>query len=222
MSSCCTLASNFGGISTIIQGFDVSTVARFSRGTYFQAGINAQKIDTDSCNAPAVGTTLVVAAGAVSQVGNPEKIFCKQRFPFRPDVKIVGYTTIPLDVQISGTYQLTQGPNLLAQWTATNAALTAAGSTLGRPLVSTSKTFNLIEPGAVYGDNLNQLDLRASKRFKMNRVTFKVDADVYNVFNSNWIYRQNTTFSLASTSAWLKPIDVLQGRLFKIGGQFSF
>ncbi|PYR19763.1 MAG: hypothetical protein DMF94_14665 [Acidobacteria bacterium] len=155
-------------------------------------------------------------------MGNPEKLFCAQTFPYRPDVKVVGYTTLPLDVQVSGTYQFTQGVNILAPWTATNAALTAAGSTLGRPLVSTSKTFNLIEPGAVYGDNLNQLDLRASKRFKMNRVTFKVDADVYNVFNSNWIYRQNTTFSLASTSAWLKPIDVLQGRLFKIGGQFSF
>jgi len=56
----------------------------------------------------------------------------------------------------------------------------------------------------------------------MSRMSFKVDADVYTVFNSNWIYRQNTTFSLASTSQWLKPIDVLQGRLFKIGGQFSF
>ena len=51
-----TFASNFGGISTVIQGFDISTVARLSRGTFFQAGINAQKIDTDSCNAPAVGT----------------------------------------------------------------------------------------------------------------------------------------------------------------------
>src|SRR5438874_5558148 len=127
--------------------------------------------------------------GAVSQVGNPEKLFCAQTFPYRPDVKVVGYTTLPLDVQVSGTYQFTQGVNILAPWTATNAALTAAGSTLGRPLVSTSKTFNLIEPGAVYGNNLNQLDLRASKRLKMNRVTFKVAADVYNVFNSNWIYR---------------------------------
>ena len=217
-----TFASNFGGVSNIIQGFDLSTTARFSGSTYFQAGLNAQKINTDTCNAPAVGTLIGFAPGAVSQVGNPEKLFCAQTFPYRPDVKVVGYTTLPLDVQISGTYQFTQGVNILAPWTATNAALTAAGSTLGRPLVSTSKTFNLIEPGAVYGDNLNQLDLRASKRFKMNRVTFKVDADVYNVFNSNWIYRQNTTFSLASTSAWLKPIDVLQGRLFKIGGQFSF
>ena len=218
-----TFADNFGsGISNIIQGFDISTVARFSRGTYFQAGVNAQKIDTDSCSAPAVGLTLGIAAGAVSQVGNPEKIFCKQTFPYRPDVKIVGYTTIPLDVQISGTYQFTQGPNLLAQWTATNAQLSAAGSTLGRALVSTTKTINIIEPGAIYGDYLNQLDLRASRRFKLDRVTFRVDADLYNVFNSNWVFRLNNTFSQAATSKWLLPTDVLQGRFFKIGGQFTF
>ncbi|MBI3401283.1 MAG: carboxypeptidase regulatory-like domain-containing protein [Acidobacteria bacterium] len=218
-----TFADNFGsGISTVIQGFDISTVARFSRGTYFQAGINAQKIDTDSCSAPAVGTLLVVGGGAVSQVGNPEKIFCKQTFPYRPDVKLVGYTTIPYDVQISGTYQLTQGPNLLAQWTATRDQLTAAGSTLGRALVSTSKPINIIEPGSIYGDYLNQLDLRASRRFKMNRGTFRVDADLYNVFNSNWVFRVNNAFSQAATSQWLRPTDVLQGRFFKIGGQFTF
>jgi hypothetical protein len=217
-----TFASNFGGITNVIQGFDVSTVARFSKGTYFQAGVNAQKIVTNSCNAPAVGTTLVIAAGAVSQVGNPEKIFCEQTFPYRPDVKIVGSTTIPFDVQFSGTYQFTQGPNLLAQWTATNAQLAAAGSTLGRALVSTTKAFNIIDPGSIYGENLNQLDLRASKRFRMHRVTFKVDADLYNVFNSNWAYRLNNTFSQAATSQWLRPIDVLQGRLFKLGGQFTF
>jgi Carboxypeptidase regulatory-like domain len=223
-----TFASNFGGISAVIQGLDISTVARFSGSTYFQAGINAQKTDTDNCNAPAVGSLLVVGAlvgfggGGASQVGNPEKIFCKQTFPFRPDVKIVGYTTLPLKVQISGTYQLTQGPALFAQWTATNAQLTAAGSTLGRALVSTTKAINIIEPGSVYGDYLNQLDLRASRRFKMNRTTFRVDADLYNVFNSNWVFRQNNTFSQAATSQWLRPVDVLQGRFFKIGGQFTF
>jgi hypothetical protein len=217
-----TFASDFGGISTVIQGFDISTVARLSRGTFFQAGINAQRINTDSCNAPAVGATLAIAAGAVSQVGNPEKIFCKQTFPYRPDVKIVGYTTIPGNVQISGTYQLTQGPNLLAQWAATIAQLNNAGSTLGRNIVSSSKTINIIEPGSIYGDYLNQLDLRASRKFKLNRTTFRVDADLYNVFNSNWVFRLSNTFSQTATSTWLRPTDVLQGRFFKIGGQFTF
>ena len=90
-----TLASNFGGVSQVFQGFDVSTTARFSGSTYVQAGINAQKIDVDTCNAPPVGTLIGFVAGSVSQVGNPENVFCKQTYPFRPDVKVVGYTTLP-------------------------------------------------------------------------------------------------------------------------------
>ena len=77
--------------------------------------------------------------------------------------------------------------------------------------------------GAVYGsENLNQLDLRASRRFKLDRYAFRIDADLYNALNNNWPYTVNTTFSTAATSAWLRPTNVLQGRFFKIGGQFSF
>ena len=33
-----------------------------------------------------------------------------------PDVKLFASHLLPWDVQISGTYQFTQGPNLLANW----------------------------------------------------------------------------------------------------------
>jgi hypothetical protein len=45
---------------------------------------------------------------------------------------------------------------------------------------------------------------------------------LYNAFNSNWPFTVNTTFSTAATSQWLRPTNVLQGRFFKIGGQFQF
>jgi hypothetical protein len=32
----------------------------------------------------------------------------------------------------------------------------------------------------------------------------------------------NTTFSNIATSAWLRPTNVLQGRLFKLGAQLEF
>ena len=47
-------------------------------------------------------------------------------------------------------------------------------------------------------------------------------ADVYNLFNRSPVLTYNTTFSTAATSEWLHPTDVLQGRLVKIGGQFTF
>jgi len=82
----------------------------------------------------------------------------------------------------------------------------------------------LIEPGTIYGDeNLSQLDVRLSKLFRLSRYSFRADIDLYNAFNSNWPFTVNTTFTTsATTSAWLRPTNVLQGRFFKIGGQFTF
>jgi hypothetical protein len=87
----------------------------------------------------------------------------------------------------------------------------------------TTKSVNLIAVGQNYGfDNLKQLDLRLSKRFKLDRYRFRVDLDAYNLFNSDWPYTLNSTFSTAATSNWLKPTNVLQARFFKIGAQFDF
>ena len=148
-----TFASNFGGISTVIQGFDFSTTARLSGKTLLQAGLNAQKLTSDSCNAPAVGTTIVIAGGAASQVGNPEKLFCAPDLPVPAGRGRCWVLTLPFDVQISGTYQLTQGPNFLAP-DGDQRRAHGGGLDPGRALVSTSKTFNIIAPGVVYGENL--------------------------------------------------------------------
>ena len=47
--------------------------------------------------------------------------------------------------------------------------------------------------GANYGfANLTQLDIRASKRFKLDNVRFRVDFDAYNLTNSNWPFTVNS------------------------------
>ena len=223
-----TFAKNFGGgISDVYSGFDLSVVARFKRETFIQAGINAQKRVYDVCDVLADGSMTTVTGfaplGPQSASYADGSTNCHQVFPLRPDVKLLATTTIPFDIKLSATYQFSRGPNILASWTATNAALLAAGSTLGRNLVSTTKTVALMQPGEEYGENLNQLDVRVSKRFKMNRYTIRLDADLYNVFNSNWPFTLSNTFSTSTTaSTWLRPTNVLQGRLFKLGGQFSF
>ena len=85
------------------------------------------------------------------------------------------------------------------------------------------KTVQLIREGLEYGEhNLHQLDVRASKRFRFDRYRFRVDFDLYNVFNSNWPYTVTSTFSTAANATWLRPTNALQSRFFKIGGQFDF
>ncbi|PYS28778.1 MAG: hypothetical protein DMG11_11430 [Acidobacteria bacterium] len=224
------LASAFGGISDVYTGYDVTLLARFSGGTFIQGGINGQRRILDTCSAPIAaavpGITGNATPGAIgvvnAQVDSPESYFCKQKYPFRPDVKIAASRPLPWDVSFSDTYQFSQGPLILGTWDAPNSVIAPA---LGRNLAAgatATKRINLIEPGKQYGEKLNQLDLRLSKRFRLENTRFRVDADLYNVFNSNWPFTVNNTFSMAASSQWLRPTNVLQGRLFKLGAQFDF
>jgi hypothetical protein len=227
------LVSHYGGITDITSGFEFNVNARPWTGTFIQGGIAAGKRRYDSCNAPLVQATPGITAGAfavaTSNVDNPEGQWCDQTFPYRPDVKILGSHSLPWDISVSGTYQFSRGvqnpvqPSIVADW-AVPGSIIAAG--LGRNLAAgatATKTVRLIQPGTIYGDeNLHQLDLRASKRFRLDRYSFRIDAELYNAFNSNWPYTLNTTFTTNPTSSWLRPTNVLQGRFFKLGAHFGF
>ena len=108
------------------------------------------------------------------------------------------------------------------------AITTAPGSTAAQ-IAAATQSFDLMGGTQVYGKPLNQLDLRASKRLKIGKDRLEIQADLYNVFNSDWVFGQNTVFgSSATTSAgaasvtYMRPTYVLTNRMFKIGGQFDF
>jgi hypothetical protein len=123
---------------------------------------------------------------------------------------------------ISATYQLTSGPNIIATWNAPNSVIAPA---LGRNLsagATATKSIQLIEPGKLYEGYLNQLDLRFSKRIRLGRYRLRGDLNLYNVFNNDFISALNTTFSTTAANQYLRPTAVVQGRLFKVGGQIEF
>ena len=125
-------------------------------------------------------------------------------------------------MQISGTFQSIPGPALSANWSISSAIANAGPSPLGRNLSAGNATVSLMEPNTVFGERLNQFDMRFARIFRQNRYRLQIMADVYNVFNQSPVLSYNTTFSTAANSEWLRPTDVLQGRLVKIGGQFTF
>ena len=221
-----THASDFGGLEDVFSGVDINVNARLRTGTFISGGVNAQKRDLNTCDTPlasAVPGVVVAAFGAGSQqADSPESRFCDQTFPFRPDFKLLASHTLPWDFVVSGTYQFTQGPNILANFAVPNSTIAPV---LGRNLAAgatATKTVQLIEPGTIYGEHLNQFDFRVSKRVGVGRYRVRVDADLYNVFNSNWPFTLNNTFAITPTNQWMRPTNVLQGRLFKIGAQFDF
>jgi hypothetical protein len=222
-----TFADNLGGRKDQVHGIDVTMQARFA-SAFVQGGINMQRTVSDDC---------------ALQVDNPENRhrtiggaapgkFCDQVTPFRPDFKLLGSYSFPLAIVFSGTYQFVRGPAWGATWAARSDSIILPG--LGRNLAAcpvaaiaggtctSTKSIGIIEPNTEYGENLNQLDLRLSKRFNFGRFRVRGDLDLYNVFNSNWPFTLNGTFSTAATSNWLRPTNVLQGRLFQVGGQIDF
>jgi hypothetical protein len=216
VSNYLTKDSNFGGIHDTYQGFDIGTNARLPRGRFINAGLNMQNRHLDSCNAPTLsGTT-------VNQVDSPESRFCDQRFPFRPDFKLLGSTPLPWDMQVSATFQVASGPNITATWQVPNSIVAPA---LGRNLAAgatATKSVQLIEPGTIYGDTLYQTDVRLSKRIRIGSVRIRGDVNLYNLFNSNFASTLNSNFSTTASNQFLRPTNVLQGRLFKINAQVDF
>jgi hypothetical protein len=223
-------SSDYGGETNIYEGFEVSTTARFSRGAFFNVGINAQKRIFDQCNLVDAGiaSALTTAATEVAETFPDGSRACHQDLPYRPDLKLLGSYTLPFDVVMSATYQFSRGvqtggaaPSLLATWSTTPVAATTLGHAYSAG--ATTKSVNLMAVGQNYGNqNLSQLDIRASKRIKLDNVRFRLDFDAYNIFNSDWPFTVSPTFSTAATGNWLKPTNVLQARFFKIGAQFDF
>jgi hypothetical protein len=230
-SSTLTFSSNYGGETSIYEGFEASLNTRPRPGAFVQVGVGAQKHIFDQCNLVNAGikSAVIDALTEVAEIFPDGTKACHQELPYRPDLKLLGSYSLPLGVQVSATFQFSRGVqngtiggnSILATWSATPESAT----TLGRPYSAglTTKSVNLIANGANYGtENLNQLDLSVSKRIKINKVGFRVNIDAYNLFNSDWPFAVTNTFSTAATSAYLRPTNVLQSRFVKIGAQFDF
>jgi hypothetical protein len=97
--------------------------------------------------------------------------------------------------------------------------------TLGRNLSSGANgtvTFNIIPPGSLYLDRINQLDVRAAKEFKVTtKMRLQGMVDFYNIFNANTVNTANNSYA-GDGSSWLTPNSILQGRFAKFGMQITF
>ena len=73
------------------------------------------------------------------------------------------------------------GANLAANFSVPTATV---AQSLGRPLAGNAAfaTVNLVTPGALQGDRINQLDLRVDKTFTFNRWKLLLYLDLENVY----------------------------------------
>jgi len=145
---------------------------------------------------------------------------CHVAFPFQTNVRGVGSYVIPkIDVTVSGLYQFKPGPQLSIIYFPPVAELTAQ---LGRaPAAGGGTSVNLLIPGQLYGDNVNELDMKIAKLLKFGRSRANVGFDIYNVTNNDARTTYNSTFSLTNTT-FFTPSAVLHPRFARFSVQIDW
>jgi hypothetical protein len=146
--------------------------------------------------------------------------FCDAVPPFRTTVKASAAYSFPHDINLSGSFTSIPGPSVSANYTVTSAIAgrTIISSTAG----ANSIVVNLIQPGTVFLDYQNRLDLRVGKTFKFDRTKIQGFMDVFNVFNAGTALSVNQTYAAAGTNLWMSPTTIMDGRYLRFGMQLNF
>jgi Carboxypeptidase regulatory-like domain len=238
-----TSTEDFGEQTNYWQGVEVTVNARLNNGLTFQGGTSTGRGVSDTCDVligrfgrpmtptTVVGTTTVAATGIID--GQPA---CSAREPWITTVRGLASYTIPkVDVLVSAIFRsqanvqpgaevATNGESRSANFVMTAAQFLAA---TGRPLRSgvTSETVNILLPGEIYGDRVNNLDMRVAKVLRFGGTRANVGVDFYNLTNANTGTTFEPTYAFpdpATTNRWLRPTAIVQPRFVRFNVQFDF
>ena len=196
-----TYADNFGSRTEVYNGVDLLLDARLPGGASVNGGANIGRTATDDCGV---------------RPDSPQDRFCNVTPKFLTDFKLsVSYPTV-WDIQVAVAIQSTPGPEILAAQTYSSAEVAAS---LGRPLASGGRTtVALVEPGTLYADRLNEIDVRFSKTVRLPGYSIRGGLDVYNLTNAAPPLTVNNAFG----PAWQRPFLTLPGRFVKFAVQLDF
>ena len=213
-----TLSKNFGDQSQVSHAFNLNTTARTTFGLVMQGGINYARTNTERCDIRADVPEFAVPLSSTTTPTNPWCDFSQSLLRF---TALGSYTVPKIDVQVAGTFRSDQGDELAANWTFGQADTVGLNRALAGG--STTAVVNLIEPGTLYGDRVNQFDLRLAKILRFGGTRTNIGLDVYNVFNTNPVLTYNQAFVPNQTvNTWLRPNSVLTPRFAKFSVQFDF
>ena len=206
-----TFARDFGKQIEHWNGVDLSANARLQNGVTLQGGVSTGRTVTDNCD------VVVNDQGAIVSGAGPSQRGCHVEAAFLTQVKLLGTYVVPVvSMNIAATVQSTPGPVISANRTFLNAEVQPS---LGRPLSAGAQnvTINMLLPGDIYGDRVNQFDLRVGKTLRFGGRRAMVNLDIYNVLNSNPVMQENAAYAV-----WRTPQRIMDAQLFKVSGQFDF
>jgi hypothetical protein len=211
-------------------GFDVGLNARLPHGIIFQGGLSTGHQVTDFCDvqdpAKAGNRALVEMLTFSPALGVPAAPTslntCRMEQKWLPQVKFLGSYTVPkVDVQIGASYQSIPGIEYAAVYSAPNSDVSRPNGGLGRlptnGVATGSTSVNLIQPGTLYGERFNQIDMRIGKILRFAQTRSNISLDIFNLFNSAVISQASPLYA-----TWLAPQAVVAPRLLKVSVTFDF
>jgi hypothetical protein len=224
-----TFADEYGSTTQYWHGVDVNFNARMTNGIVVQGGTSTGRGIRDNCEVVAKLPELLLVAGTWQR---PET--CRVEEPWLTQIRgLAAYTVPKIDVAVSASFQFkpgtlgiggndaaTNGQSVASNYNVPNAV---AQASLGRPLSNsaTNTAVNLLLPGQLYGERVNQVDLRVAKVLRFGRTRTLVGMDLYNLFNANPGLTYNQAFG-ADGATWLRPTTLLYPRFMRFNATVDF
>jgi hypothetical protein len=222
-----TFAGDYGDDTRYWHGTDVTVNARTTWGLVLQGGTVTGRGVRNNCEITErlpelLGTAQVDSCDVTEKWLTSFRGLASYRMP-RVDVLVSAImrsqnaTTPANAVAMNGT-------SLSANFVVPNSVIQAQ---LGRPLAGGAQnvTVNLVNPGQVYQDRINAVDMRFAKTLRFGGRRADIGIDLYNLFNSNVATGYDNGFTVQqSTGAitWLRPTAVLNPRFVRFNVTFDF
>ena len=222
-----TGSSRFGAWYQHFNGIDVTADARIGRSLTVIGGMSAGQTVSDNCavraRLPELATTATgtsaFGAGLNTSAVTATSPYCHVAYGILTQVRgLAAYTVPKIAVELAATFQSRPGAMLAANYAAPNSAVAPS---LGRDLSGNAAnvTVNLVAPGSMYGDRVNQVDLRIGRTLKYGRSRTSIAVDLYNLFNSSAVTTYNNAF--VPGGPWRQPLTILTPRFFKITAEIQ-
>jgi hypothetical protein len=221
-------SADYGDWSQYFDGVDVTANLRAGGRFVLVGGTSTGQTVSDNCDVrsrlPELATTTTgtspFGAGLNGSAVSPVSPYCHVAFGMLTQFRTLSSYVIPkAEIQLSAVFQSKPGAMLAANYAAPNSVVAPS---LGRNLSGNAPnvTVNLVTPGTMYGDRLNQLDVRAGKSLKYGRSQTVIGVDVYNALNSSAVLTYNNAFVPGGT--WLQPLTILTPRFLRFTAEITF
>jgi hypothetical protein len=225
-----TQASHYGEYKSHNDFVGVNVRTRFGSRLQAGGGVDTGRIVNDSCFTIDSPQQQLYSLPGAGQPSTTQQLYCRVITPWKANlqVKANGSYELPAGVVVAATFQNYSGPQILANYPATNAEIApmlgrnlgACGTAVIAPTACTATvTVPLIAPQTQFEDRRSQLDFRVGKLFRLgSRARLQANIDLYNALNASPITGVNTAYG----REWLRPTQILPARSVQLNGQVNF